>query len=431
MHLASLVENTMKNTALFLLLAGLPLGVFAQAQDAAAPAAAPETIPQPYEAPGFIKTADFLPANLMQGDLHTVDPRCYSDGLRNTYYITSMGRTIEVTGTPQAAERIKEIYALDYLRNQSKSEEFAKAMVAAGRQKLDSVENLVRDPVGTLKGVPKGASKFFGRIGEGLKGNQENTDSNALESITGVSKAKAQLAAQLGISPYTTNEVLQQELTAVARAMAGGGLIVSAASAAVGGGAGAALSAIGVNETLQQTLINSTPSDLRIVNRKKLLALGASEELANEFLDHALYSPVSQTVTVDSLSKIGANPTTFLRGCLQATSHDDAFYFQRLSVILANYHANVARLKSIRVVNGLIAAHDSAGILVVPVSLDYAIWTSKASARTAQFSALALTDKSVKGVALWTDGRISKRFTEELSKLKVPFQMDCLTNPVR
>ena len=43
----------------------------------------------------------------------------------------------------------------------SKTEEFTKALEAAGKQKVDSVVGLVKDPVGTLKRVPAGAPRAF------------------------------------------------------------------------------------------------------------------------------------------------------------------------------------------------------------------------------------------------------------------------------
>ncbi len=79
----------------------------------------------------------------------------------------------------------------------SKAEEFTKAMKAAGKQKVDSVVKMVKDPVGTIKRVPQGASRFFGRIGEGMKGGVRRRR-QGLPSISGVEKAKVALAAKLG-----------------------------------------------------------------------------------------------------------------------------------------------------------------------------------------------------------------------------------------
>jgi len=43
----------------------------------------------------------------------------------------------------------------------SKTDAFTKAMANAGKQKLENVAGIVRNPVGTIKSVPQGASRFF------------------------------------------------------------------------------------------------------------------------------------------------------------------------------------------------------------------------------------------------------------------------------
>src|SRR5262249_37177230 len=152
-------------------------------------------------------------------------------GLNNTYFVDSPSGVLEVTGTPALLARIREIYALDYLRGLSKTEEFAKALGKTVSGKVESAVDVVRDPFGTIRNIPKGASRFFGRIGEGLKGGESNAEGGStLQGLTGTTTAKAQLAAKLRINPYTTNEELQRELTSTAKAMAGGGLVVSAAT---------------------------------------------------------------------------------------------------------------------------------------------------------------------------------------------------------
>jgi hypothetical protein len=374
-----------------------------------------------FEAGGEVPAKDFVPADLMSGGLHTVGERAYNDGLRNTYVVITDRGDYQVTGTPALVQFIREIYALDYLRGVSKSEEFGKALANAGKQKVQSVVGVVKDPIGTIKNVPKGASRFFGRIGEGLKGGKSESESGALASITGVAKAKRQIAAKLGVSPYTTNEALQEELSSVARASAGGGLLLTGATAAVGGGFGAVLSVVGVNQTLQEMLVNSTPEDLRMANRKKLLALGASHDLTEEFLAHPWFSPWHETITTDALARIGANPNAFLATAVRALTVEDAFYFQRVAQLLAQYSGTVARLKSIRSERGIICGLDGNGTLIVPVSLDYAIWAERTARRTEEFAALAGSG-DIKALAFWTDGRISQQLGDELKKRGIAFQ---------
>jgi hypothetical protein len=381
-----------------------------------------------FEEGGAVQAARFVPAALMKGSLHTVRPLADNDGLLNTYFIDTSGGVLEVTGTPALAVRIRELYALDYLRGLSRTEEFAKALAQTGKAKIESVAGVVRDPFGTIKNVPKGASRFFGRIGEGLKGRTSEGEGGALAGITGVNKAKAQVAAKLGVSPYTTNEELQRELTEVARAMAGGGLVVNAATAAVGGAAGNVISVLGVNQTLHDTLINSTPEDLRAANRKQLLALGADRALADEFLMHPWFSPWHQTITTTALANIGVNPSAFLTDAVRALTPEDALYFQRVAQILARYHANSAPLRVIRLEGGIITALDRDGTLVVPVSLDYGIWAERAARRVEEFAAIAKSRDGNKGLALWTDGQLSERLRAELKSRGIAYRVDALTN---
>src|SRR5436190_10287274 len=236
----------------------------ALAQTDSAPS--PTPLETTFESPGRVESKMFLPNDLMKGRLHTVGQQAENDGLLNTYFLYSGDRAFEVTTCTALRIRIRELYAIDKLRGMSKTDEFTKAMKAAGKQKVEGVVGIVKDPVGTIKRVPQGASRFFGRIGEGLKGGKSDEEGgNALQSISGVEKAKAALAAKLGINPYSTNQELQEQLTNIARATAGGGLLLSAATMPIGGAVGGVVTALNVNENLQQTLVNSTPDDLRII----------------------------------------------------------------------------------------------------------------------------------------------------------------------
>lgn len=379
-----------------------------------------------FESEGRVEVKMFLPEDLLKGKLHTVGPQAENDGLLNTYFLYSGNNAFEVTTGIALRIRIRELYAIDHLRGMSKTDEFTKALKAAGKQKVDSVVGLVRDPFGTIKRVPQGASRFFGRIGESLKGGGSEGEGKALQNITGVQKAKVALAAKLGVSPYSTNQELQEQLTNTARAMAGGGFVLSVASMPIGGAVGGAITVVNVNQDLQQTLVSSTPEDLRITNRKKLFALGVTRENADEFLMHPWYSPWHETIIVDALATIGRDPTRFLERACRALTDDDANYFQRLAQILARYHKTKTPLSSIGVENDRIAAMDSNGTLVIPLSCDYAIWSEPAAARVEAFSQLPQSRSEIKGLALWVDGKVSERAAQELKKRNIDLATDVL-----
>lgn len=405
----------------------LALSLFAAtafAQTDSAPSPVPPSAT--FESEGRVETKLFLPEDLLKGKLHSVAPQAENDGLLNTYFLYSGNNAFEVTTGSALRIRIRELYAIDKLRGMSKTDEFNKALKAAGKQKVDSVVGLVKDPIGTLKRVPQGASRFFGRIGESMKGGASEGEGKALENITGVQKAKVALAAKLGVSPYSTNQELQEQLTNTARAMAGGGFVLSVASMPIGGAVGGAITVVNVNQDLQQTLVSSTPEDLRITNRKKLFALGVTRENADEFLMHPWYSPWHETIIVDALATIGRDPSQFLERACRALTEQDANYFQSLAQVLARYHKTKTPLSSIRLESGRVCAMDSQGTLVIPLSCDYAIWSEPAAARVEAFSQLPQSRSEIKGLALWVDGKVSERAAQELKNRHIDLATDVL-----
>jgi len=379
----------------------------------------PSPAPQAFESPSRVPTKMFIPADLMSGPLHSVGDFAENDGMNNTYFLYSGDDAWAVTTGIALRTRIREIYAIAKLREMSKTDEFARAMANAGKQKIEGVVGIVTNPLGAIQNIPLGASRFFGRIGEAMKGGTTQGEGNAVQNMIGVSKAKIALAVKLGVSPYSYNQELQTQLTSNARAMALGGLVVSAATAAVGGPAGDVLMGLNVNQTLQQTLVNSTPDDLRIINRKKLFALNVSRENADAILMHPWYSPWTETIMIDAFSTIGIDPTAFLADACNALTEEDAIFFERLAQVLARYDTTKAQLRSIRVESHAVCALDANGTLVFPLSCDYAIWSEHAAGRVAEFAALTQGQEDIKGLAVWVDGKVSDRAAQELKSRKI------------
>jgi hypothetical protein len=403
----------MKSKYILIAFPFLSIAALAQTETTTSPA------PQAFESPGRVETKMFISADLMSGPLHSVGDFAENDGMNNTYFLYSGNDASAVTTGIALRTRIREIYAIDKLRQMSKTDEFARAMANAGKQKIEGVVGIVTNPIGTIQNIPLGASRFFGRIGEGLKGGRTGGEGNAVQNMIGISKAKVALAVKLGVSPYTYNQELQKQLTSNARAMAMGGLVVSAATAAVGGPAGDVLTGLNVNQTLQQTLVNSTPDDLRILNRKKLFALNVTRENADAILMHPWYSPWAGTIMIDALSTIGVDPTAFLADACNALTEEDAIYFERLAQVLARYHTKKAKLRSIRTESKAVCALDANGTLVFPLSCDYAIWSEHAAGRVGEFVALTQGEDDIKGIAVWVDGKTSDRATQELKNRKI------------
>ncbi len=372
-----------------------------------------------YDQPGALSSAQFLPPEVLSGSLHTVDPQCYADGLHITFYIHSEGRLIQVTGTRQTIERVHEIYAIQTLRQFSGTEEFTQGLAEAGEKTVGGLVTLVTHPVSTVKNVPKGASRFFGSIGESLKGGSSEMEGSATDALLGIDKARMEIAAELRVNPYSTNQELQELLTSVSQAKAAGGLIVQGGTSLVGGPVGGVITAGNVSGTLMQTLTTTPPSQLRIQNRKNLLELGLNREQADYFLMHPWYSPWQETIIAEALYRIKHDPSAFLGEATRAMTPEDAAYFTSLAVLLARYHESVSPLQSLGIIDGRITALDAGNQLIVPVSLDYALWTPTTQARVDHYLQMIPTDNRYSALVLLTDGKASPKTIQQLAQRRI------------
>jgi hypothetical protein len=383
----------------------------------ALPPAAITTDPAAFESPGPVTSADFLPPRLLSSPLHQVEVLAYSDGLHLTYQLQGPLGTETVYGTLPLVNRIREIHAVAYLDQRNKTEEFGKALVKAGEDKLNSVSDAIKDPVGTVKRLPAGASRFFGRLSDAVQktGAGETNGREVAAGLLGVSKNKAQLAMELGVSPFSADPTLQASLTSAARAMAGGALLVNAAGMAVDGGAGAALSIIGINQTLQRTLVESTPDELQKVNRENLISLGVAPATVDRFLLNPWFSPWQATVLTRHLNEIGIDPSFLIQQAGESASEQDALYFIQVTRLYHKRHTEFRPLTAFQLEQELLCALDTNGTLIVAISADHLAWTALVLQRTEAFTALISPAGPVRALTLINDGSISARASEQLA----------------
>jgi hypothetical protein len=365
-----------------------------------------------HEIPGPVPSADLVPAEILAGPLHQVAEMAQSDGLRVRYVLNGPGGTEEIGGTQALALRVREINAVAGLRAMNRTEEFGRAALRAGGQKLESVADAVRDPVGTAQRLPQGASRFFGRVGNAVKGVAQGkvAAGDAASAALGVERKKAELALRLGVSPFTSDLALRNELRATAQAMAGGALVVSAAGLMLDGGVGTAVSVVNLNETFQRALVESTPQELMQQNRLTLAGLGADSATIDTFLRNPAFDPWQKARITAALQEIGRDPTPLLAQAGQAVTAEDALYFVQVARLYQWHHGSTAAITGFREVQGLPCATDEKGTLVVAAATDLVQWTPMLEARTREFRAGAGSEQLV----FITDGQISPRAVEGL-----------------
>src|SRR5260370_5582549 len=119
---------------------------------------------QPYETLPVLKAEEFLDAALLKAPHHQIEDKVVTDGVFNTYTITSQYGTFRVEGTSLAALRVHEIGVIAQLK------EVDKIAVAAGAIAGSVVDvgkggcHVVTNPVATLPGLRNGVPRLFAQI---------------------------------------------------------------------------------------------------------------------------------------------------------------------------------------------------------------------------------------------------------------------------
>lgn len=109
------------------------------------------------------RAGEILPASVAKGDRHQVEDEVKNVGYLNHYGIESDFGHFEAIGTAQLIIRLREISALGELDELSNTKVFADAVLAGATQSAKVVASVAKHPVETIKGVPAGIGKLFGR----------------------------------------------------------------------------------------------------------------------------------------------------------------------------------------------------------------------------------------------------------------------------
>jgi hypothetical protein len=408
----------------------LPLHLLAATLLYLAPSAVSEEsapTPNQYETPGPVKAEDFLPKSVFAGKKIFVEKTAENNGLQNTYRMKAGAEEYKVTGSSGAVELWQELKAINQLRQISTAKAFKNGLKQSAKATYDTGKEIARNPIGTVKKVPEGASRFFGKVKGFLSQDQDESDqesspTEAIKGFLGVDDAKRKLAARFGVDVYSRNQTLQEELDRVASAVAGGGLAFDIGTLPIGGAAGVGLTIIGIDQTVEGLINDSSQESLRKWNEQKLSQLGANQDLIAEFLNHPWYTLRQVTVITTALTKVAIDPTIFLQAANKALTEQDGRYFENVAELLASYAQNQTPLQSFRLQDGLICAVDRNGVLLVPVSLDYAIWTAAVAQRVDALTGLIGSDPDIKSIEIWTDGKASERVKAELIKRAIGYK---------
>jgi hypothetical protein len=370
-----------------------------------------------FEPPTTLSASQILPRDLLSGPNHRVEERVYNDGYLNRYTVLSKFGGFVAVSTPMLRKRISEINAMVRMEQIQGTKEYAAAIKEAGTDTLVGFKNLVTKPVDTVKGAASGLAVAFRRAGDAIAGpKRSDAEDSGVKDLIGFSKTKREYAFQLGVDAYTDNQKLQDRLNEISWAGYAGGLTWAAAMSAVPGGAGLAITISGTHKLLNEVFRTTPPVDLRRMNGEKLKAMDVHPEVADAFLNNAVYSPRDQTLLVSALDEMKGvrNRATFVRSAATAADRDIAFFRERQAEMYAGYHKVVAPFETFIALGEFAAARTTKNEVVFNVPLDHLVWTADmAKLITAADSVVSrLTRPANK--QLWIAGTMSARARTEI-----------------
>ena len=344
-----------------------------------------------YETEPVLKAEDLAGPELLKGPHFTVDPKVPIRGFIARFTMRSTFGTFEVDGLRMLPIRANEVEALAKLDEVSRTREFSAAMGRAAARPFTSAANMISRPVETVRGIPGGAARLFGRArlaGERIHQAATATDQGGVErtaeasrrvgeatvTMLGFEQERRRLAKSLGVDPYTTNPVLSEKLTDVAWVAFSGRAVISAFSAIL---VPYSMAMTGVSVT--NNAVYDTPAGQLINNAAAIFGeTGASQAEVQALMENPQYSLSVLTALATGIQRLQgvAERESLVIFAATAQAEDEANFIAGAVNMLARYHEAVAPIARTSA-PGPLLGHTAAGTLVLPAPVDHVSWIKR------------------------------------------------------
>lgn len=395
-----------------------------------------------FEPEGRVPAARYLPADSLAGPEWKVAPEAENDGAFNTYVVQSRFGNFVARGGSRVKVRGKEVAALLELEQVSKTDVFKDAVKSSAMGSVETVMQFAQQPVETVKAVPQAVGRWYKKTKfmvqetysdakdakqerdaakaqpqdeEAKAAQKEQTKDQAKElakkealDYLKISSAERRWYAELGVDPYTDNQVLRAVVKSYSRVEG----LTRFGMKFVG------LPGIpGAREMRQvMNLVWQTdPWELRLQNRKKLIAAGLSEETAKAFEDNPYLSLTEQTgllAALDQLAGVTGRQHVLARAIDLDSKEEGQTLFQSTLLLVAQ-HRSQRPLAEIMPGTSLPVARTKDGKLVAAFSADAVFWTEAMADAASEFSGAYAADPA-KTREIWLIGQASDRFKSEM-----------------
>ena len=413
-----------------------------------------------FELPPVLEAGKVLPAELYRGTYHRVDKQVLNDGVTNQYRIISKFGVFDVASTDMLRIRIAELETIAKLRKLSKAGVFiqsvGKGAFDIALSPLRSVQSALKivtkpkDVLDRVSSVPEGLERAAGKIkipgkddkedlkqealtagiplaGPEREGSVADTDiaSRYLRNKSGYSRRIKAWEKKMGVDPYSTNEVLHQELSNIAMLDTTVGIALKFAPGIYGAIPG--MNVVGnINKYyghLEKISVHEDPTSIESKNRKMIGKLSLPERTVQLFNMNPWYSPIARArlfralVMLEGTDGVGE----YLKLAMKADNEEEVIAYVRAAQYLAGMHTKGRRIKAIASVAGAFPVAITAGgeAMIVWLIADYVAWTGRVASELKK-TAGAVRDKyGVERIDFRTEGAVSARAKDEMAGLGI------------
>lgn len=386
-------------------------------------AVAPQALGQPFERPPSFEI-EKIPGFWPSGDNYTITNPVRSDGLLRIYTLATPYGEFVVHGDQMLRMRINELAALYELEKIANSESYGKALIDAGLSPFRYTGRLIADPKKTVEDTFSGIGTMFGRLSADLT-NMGKTPGDLISGLLGVTDQKRKLATKVRVDPYTDFPPLDAKLSRLSEAAVAGGLTVSAAMMAVPVSAAAILySNLGTASTIEGVRIDElardqTAAQIFDINRERLRAMGADDELIEALLVNTKYTPIDMAVLVAALDSMSGvdDRVVFLRRAVQMDTRSLAYFMRRHAEMTKNHQSRGAGFIGFLSLGGYPFNVARNGRVVGVMPVDALAWTETIAGIIRECAADARNATPTGKVELRITGTATPRARKELQAL--------------
>ena len=369
-----------------------------------------------YETPRNRSVKEVLPPAVAAGPDYTVTDPVVADGYMYHFKVKSPYALYAVTGTGALRKLEREIWAIGQLKQVTKSEAFLKSLKDQAGKPLVFAKDVVTNPGETLSGVPKGVGRLFSNAASAITNKKDPSQESSAKEVLLVGSFKRDYAARYDVDPYSSNQVLQDELDKIGKAAAFGSWTASAAMMPISGPASSVITVTSLSKSFNNILAAEPPSRIRVINEEKLGQMGVASDVAKRYLDHPVYTPRQDLLLVDSLHRHGTatGRDAYLNAAMLAADEVEANFFVNMAQILRGYHEKQNPITGITMVGPLTVAQTKAGAAMIPFALDHGVWTANADKLSQELKANYRAPGFNGSFEFWVSGTLSAKGKQEL-----------------